>query len=368
MHFCVSTVCNPKCRNLFIPFASLLAFNYLQPNLTSKELWPCLRWDMRINVWTSTLTCKVLAYAGCRLFLYFLVGCDWVFYKSPLGLIRGNLRELHFGDIEHVTSDAQCTAAPSLVEDGNTALLMEFDPTNFFIPRKTCLTLLCTLQPKRRERHDFLALRGISISALKFAKRAKLDECRRNIPGAQTKMGKYFYTFGSCLDWYASTLSKDCEGHIPTSDASPESAMSPQSAMDSMLLHVIWNTFILRVFWPILRVKLICVPVVKKMQMLEMTQPLCKALWQVLAIYCNIVIDLLMCLYFITLAGKQWHCLSVFRSLQTQWKEWSQHVTQDILKIYVQAVHLASPFYGRKNKWRVPDFYDFNMHRQTSLL
>ena len=62
-------------------------------------------------------------------------------------------------------------------------------------PRNTCLTALCTLQPKHREGHDFLALRGISISALKFAKRAKLDECRRNIPGAQTKMGKYFYTF-----------------------------------------------------------------------------------------------------------------------------------------------------------------------------
>ena len=149
-------------------------------------------------------------------------------------------------------------------------------------PRKTCLTALCTLQPKHREGHDFLALRGISISALKFAKRAKLDECRRNIPGAQTKGGKYFYTFGSCLDWYASTLSKDCEGHIPTSDA------SPQTAMDSMLLHPIWNTLILRAFWAILRVKLIASSRDEKMQMLETAELTCKALWQVLvlAVYC----------------------------------------------------------------------------------
>ena len=64
---------------------------------------------------------------------------------------------------------------------------------------------------------------------------------------------------------------------------------------------------------------------------------------------CIIMKDLLMCLYFITLAAKQRHCLSVFRSLKTQWKEWSQHVTEDILQIFVQAVHLASgPFYGRK--------------------
>ena len=41
-----------------------------------------------------------------------------------------------------------------------------------------------------------------------------------------------------------------------------------------------------------------------------------------------------MCWYFTTLAGKQWHCLSVFRSS----KEWSQHVTKDILQVFVQAV------------------------------
>ena len=45
-----------------------------------------------------------------------------------------------------------------------------------------------------------------------------------------------------------------------------------------------------------------------------------------------------MCLYFATFAGKQWHCLSVFRSLKTQSKEWSQHVTKDILQVFVQAV------------------------------
>ena len=78
--------------------------------------------------------------------------------------------------------------------------------------------------------------------------------------------------------------------------------------------------------------------------------------------------DLLMCLYFITLAAKQRHCLSVFRSLKTQWKEWWQHVTKDIVQVLVQAVHLAPPFYSQKNKWRVPDFYDLNTHEKTSLL
>ena len=61
-------------------------------------------------------------------------------------------------------------------------------------PRKTCLTFLCTLQPKHREGHDFLVLRGI-ISTLKSAKRAKIDEGSRHIPGAQTNGGKYVYTF-----------------------------------------------------------------------------------------------------------------------------------------------------------------------------
>ena len=98
----------------------------------------------------------------------------------------------------------------------------------------------------------------------------------------------------------------------------------------------IWNTLILRVFWAILRVKLIASSRDEKMQMLETAEPTCKALWQVLvlAVYCIIMIDLLMCLYFTTLAGKQWHCLSVFRSS----KEWSQHVTKDILQVFVQAV------------------------------
>ena len=98
-----------------------------------------------------------------------------------------------------------------------------------------CLTFLCTLQPKHSEGHDFLALRGIIISTLKFAKRAKIDEGSRHIPGAQTNSGKYFATTLLAAVWIGMHrhYSKDCEGHIPTSDA------SPQSAMDSMLLHAV---------------------------------------------------------------------------------------------------------------------------------
>ena len=52
-------------------------------------------------------------------------------------------------------------------------------------------------------------------------------------------------------------------------------------------------------------------------------------------------------LYFITLAAKQRHCFSVFRSLKTQSKAWSQHVTKDIVQVFApvhnQAVHPASP-------------------------
>ena len=43
---------------------------------------------------------------------------------------------------------------------------------------------------------------------------------------------------------------------------------------------------------------------------------------------CRTQIDVL---YFITLAGKQWHCLSVFRCLKAQSKEKSQHVTKDLV-------------------------------------
>ena len=142
-----------------------------------------MRWDMRINVWTSTgKTCKVLA--------------------RGLGLIWGNFARVAFRG--HRTCDLWLLTL-------NVQLLLRWlrmaarlcswsltQRISFIFgldPRNTCLTALCTLQPKHREGHDFLALRGISISALKFAKRAKLDECRRNIPGAQTKMGKHFYTF-----------------------------------------------------------------------------------------------------------------------------------------------------------------------------
>ena len=103
----------------------------------------------------------------------------------------------------------------------------------------------------------------------------------------------------------------------------------------------LYKLFIWWLFWAILRVKLICSSRDEEMRMLETAEPTCKALWQVLAIYRVTMIDLLICLYFITLAGIQWHCLSVFPSLKTQSKEWSQHVTKDILQVFVQAVHLV---------------------------
>ena len=184
MHFCVSTVWNAKCRNLFIPCASLQCF-YLQPNQSSKGLWPrpsCLvlghedqcadkhRKDLRFGTWTW-LTLGNLARVAFR-----------VHRTRKLWLLTLNvqllLRWLR-------TAGRLCWW--SLTQ--RISFIFGLDP------RKTCLTALCTLQPKHREGHDCLALRGISISALKFAKRAKLDEGSRHIPGAQTKMGKYFYTF-----------------------------------------------------------------------------------------------------------------------------------------------------------------------------
>ena len=185
MHFCVSTVCNAKCRNLFILCASLHCF-WFQPNLSSKGLWPrpsCLalghqdqcvdkhRKDLQsFGTWTRLNLGKFarVAVRGYRT-------CDLWLLTLNVQLLLPWLR----------TAARLCWW--SLTQ--RISFIFGLDP------RKTCLTALCTLQPKHREGHDFLALRGISISALKFAKRAKLDECRRNIPGAKTKGGKYFYTF-----------------------------------------------------------------------------------------------------------------------------------------------------------------------------
>ena len=437
MHFCVSTVCNTKCRNLFLPFASLQCFCF-QPNLSSKRLWPlCLLvlcWDMRINARTSTLTCKVLA--------------------RGLGLIWGNLRELHFEHIEHVTSDFwRSMYSCSFLGWGRQHGVAHGVWPNEFLHfsdwiRERHVLLFYVLCSQNTVNTVISLFWGINISALKFAKWTRIYESSRHIPGAQTTGGKYFYTFGSWLDWYASTFLTDCKGHIPTSDA------SPQSAMDSMLLQAIWNTLISRVFWPILRVKLIfsyffqlvmkrcgcwkrqgrharrfdktveerCVDEnhhyvfhAFKLSSLCIRSPSGQActhesfylqshthasmtfssgyrslsarvkhkletgvlylalnpslkLTSPTACLCISMKDLLMCLYFITLAAKQRHCLSVFRSLKTQWKEWWQHVTKDIVQVLVQAVHLAPPFYSQKNKWRVPDFYDLNTHEKTSLL
>ena len=185
-HFCVSTVCNPKCRNLFIPFASLQCF-WFQPNLSSKELWPLPSCPCA-GTWGSM--CGQAPERPAK------------FWHVGLGLIWGNFARVAFRG--HRTCDLWLLTL-------NVQLLLRWlrmaarlcswsltQRISFIFgldPRNTCLTALCTLQPKHREGHDFLALRGISISALKFAKRAKLDECRRNIPGAQTKMGKHFYTF-----------------------------------------------------------------------------------------------------------------------------------------------------------------------------
>ena len=189
-----------------------------------------------------------------------------------------------------LTSDAQCTAAPCLVEDGNTALLMEFDPTDFFIfqtgSRTDMSYFFMYFAAKTRWTPWFpLFWEESAFQHWSLQKWQKLTKVVDTSLLHKRTVGSTSTLFGSCLDWYASTLSKDCEGHNPTSDA------SPQSAMDSMLLQAIWSTSIKKVCWPILRVTLIFSSRDEEMRMLETAEPTCKALWQVLDIYCNIVID-----------------------------------------------------------------------------
>lgn len=87
MHFCVSTVWNAKCRNLFIPFASLQCF-WFQPNLSSKGLWP-------------RPSCLALGHEDQCVDKHL----DLQSFGTWTRLNSGNSRELHFGYIEHVTSD-----------------------------------------------------------------------------------------------------------------------------------------------------------------------------------------------------------------------------------------------------------------------
>ena len=82
------------------------------------------------------------------------------------------------GHVEHVTSDFwHSMYSCCFVGWGPHKRLCSWSLTqrsSFFFgldPRKTSLTVLCTLQPKHREGHDFLVLRGISISTLKLAEK-----------------------------------------------------------------------------------------------------------------------------------------------------------------------------------------------------
>ena len=115
MHFCVSTVCNPKCRNLFILCASLHCF-WFQPNLSSKGLWP-------------RSSCLALGHEDQCVDKH---RKDLQSFGTWTWLTLGNLARVAFRDIEHVTSDFwRSMYSCSLVEDSRTALLMEFNPTDF---------------------------------------------------------------------------------------------------------------------------------------------------------------------------------------------------------------------------------------------
>ena len=81
-------------------------------------------------------------------------------------------------------------------------------------PGQTCLTFLCTLQPKHGERHDSLFWEESAFQHWSLQKWQKLTKVVDTSLLHKRTVGSTSTLFGSCLDWYASTLSKDCAKDI----------------------------------------------------------------------------------------------------------------------------------------------------------
>ena len=141
-----------------------------------------------------------------------------------LGLIWGNLRELHFGDIEHVMSDfwRSMYSCSFLGWGRQHGLAHGVWPNGFLhfsdrIQDRHVLLFYVLCSQNTVNAMISLFWEESAFQHWSLQKWQKLTKVVDTSLLHKRTVGSTSTLFGSCLDWYASTLSKDCEGHNPTS-------------------------------------------------------------------------------------------------------------------------------------------------------